>query len=226
MVKGTIGHVRRLVTRAFGRGRQEVSMVGFIARHPRELARVPRWIRERNAATMTLRTPWWPYDAIAWVESVLPSRPRVFEYGGGGSTLWLEDRGAAVTVVEHDWQWHTQLAARLGPGTILLFRSPTESGSIASAAASGYFDDYVAAIDGEPDGSLDLVIVDGRARVECARRAVQKVRPGGLLLLDDTGRDRYRLAVDLLADWERHVFAGLKPGHIPAAETSVWRRIS
>ena len=47
------------------------------------------------------------------------------------------------------------------------------------------------AICDEPDASLDLVVVDGRARVECARRAMPKVKPGGLLLLDDTSRERY-----------------------------------
>jgi hypothetical protein len=173
---------------------------------------------------MALRTPWWPYDAIAWVASALPPHPRVFEYGGGGSTLWLEDRGATVTVVEHDEQWHGQLAGQLAPGTVLLFRPPDATGTMASAAAPGYFDGYVAAIDGQPDGSLDLVIVDGRARVECARRAMPKVRPGGLLLLDDTDRPGYRPALEMLAGWERHVFAGLKPGQHFPAQTSAWKR--
>lgn len=215
---------RRFIGRAYDRGRDEFAAFGFVARHPREIARLPRWFRERNAATITLRAPWWPYDAITWVASALPARPRVFEYGGGGSTLWLEDRSATVTVVEHDGQWQKRLAAQLSPTATLLFRPPTAAGTIPSAAASGYFDHYVAAIDEQLDDSLDLVIVDGRARVACVRRALPKVKPGGLLVLDDTDRARYRIAAEMLSGWERHVFVGLKAGQHFPAETSAWKR--
>lgn len=210
--------------RGLDRAQQALAMAGVLAAHPRELARLPRWLRQRRAATMTLRSPWWPYAAAEWVASALPPQSRVFEYGGGGSTLWLEDRGATVAVAEHDDDWHRELAGQLASGTALLFRPPAATGSISSVAAPGYFDDYVAAIDGEPDSSLDLVIVDGRARVECARRAMSKVKPGGLLLLDDSNRARYRSAVERLSGWERHVFTGLKPGGGVPCQTSAWRR--
>ena len=49
-----------------------------------------------------------------------------------------------------------------------------------------FFDDYISAIDEFPEGSLDIVIVDGICRVECARRAVKKVKPNGLVVVDDT----------------------------------------
>lgn len=217
-------HLRQFARHAYGIGRQDFTTLCFVASHPRELARVPRWLRERTAATMTLRSPWWPYDAVSWVAQALPPQPRVFEYGGGGSTLWLEDRGATITVAEHDEQWYRQLTAQVRASTTLLLRPPAAAGTVTSAFAPGYFDHYVAAIDDQPDGSLDLVIVDGRARVDCARRAVPKVKPGGLLLLDDTDRDRYRPAVELLTGWQRHVFAGLKPGQRFPAETSAWKR--
>lgn len=204
--------------------RNDLSVLAFIARHPGELARVPRWLRERKAATMQLRSPWWAYDAVSWVGAALPPRARVFEYGGGGSTLWLEDHGATVTVAEHDKAWHDQLAACLAPDTTLLFRPPQDAGAVTSVVVPGYFDTYAAAIDDQPDGSLDLVIVDGRARVECALRAMPKVKEGGLLLLDDTERARYKPAVEALAGWERHVFAGLKAGAGAPTQTSAWRR--
>jgi predicted O-methyltransferase YrrM len=98
------------------------------------------------------------------------------------------------------------------------------TGSITSQVEGGFFDSYVAAIDDEPDESLDVVIVDGRARVECVRRAMPKVRSGGLLILDDTQRARYRPAIELLAGWERQVFTGLKPGDQHPAQTSAWRK--
>jgi hypothetical protein len=214
----------QLAVRACGRTRQEITALTFIALHPREITRLHRWLRERGAATMTLRSPWWPYDAISWVAGNLPTGARVFEYGGGGSTLWLNDRGAAVTVAEHHDGWYRQLVEALPPGVRVLLVPPKSQGTVTSAVEPGFFDDYAAAIDGEPDGSFDLVIVDGRARVDCARHAVSKVRPGGLLLLDDTERPRYGPTVEMLAGWERHVFTGLKPGSRVWAQTSAWKR--
>jgi hypothetical protein len=217
---GTV-NVKLLAERLYLRSK----VPSLVIRHPHEITRLPRWFRERNGSLMTLRSPWWPYSGIEWMAAALPRQARVFEYGGGGSTLWLEDRGAIVTVVEHDKEWHGQLAGVVGSDT-RLFQPPTKTGSITSVAASGHFDDYVAAIDGERNGSLDLAIVGGRARVDCVGRAMAKVKPGGLLLLDDTDRARYRPAVELLRGWERHVFAGLKAGQHHPAQTSVWRRTS
>lgn len=196
----------------------------YLATHPGQLRHAPRWVRQRSLTPLDLRAPWWPYDAAAWLQGQLPRGARVFEYGGGGSTLWLEDQGAAVSVVEHDETWCRQLSQALAPGTELLIRGIDAVGCIGSAVSGGFFDSYVAAIDAQPDASLDLVIVDGRARVNCVQRAIGKVRAGGMLLLDDSDRGRYQSAVALLARWERYIFTGIKPGSPLPAETSIWRR--
>lgn len=215
---------RRLAARTLDRVREEYRTFAFLLRHPRQVGLLPRWLRERNATTVKLRSPWWPYRAIDWVATALPERARVFEYGGGGSTLWLEDRGATVTVAEHDEEWHKHLARLRGVSTRLMFRPASTSGVVTSEAVPGYLDSYVTAIREVPDGSLDLVIIDGRARVECARHAMPKVKPGGLLLFDDTDRARYQPAIQMLSAWERHDFPGLKPGQRFPAQTSIWRR--
>lgn len=138
--------------------------------------------------------------------------------------MWLEDRGAKVTVVDHHEEWYQQLKTAVLPGTKLLYRAIQLTGNIASDVTPGFFDCYVAAINDEPDESFDFVIVDGRVRFECVRRAMPKVKRGGLLLLDDADRKRYKPAVALLDGWEQHDFTGLKPGDEFPAQTSVWRR--
>lgn len=195
----------------------------FLARHPREVVHLRRWWPVRHSAPLDLRVPFWPYDAVRFVQRRLPYAATVFEYGSGGSTLWLTDQGALVTAVEHHPDWHRRLEAadpRLG---VMLYE-PADDGEIRTVMTAGYFDDYVGAIDDVTDDSLDMVIVDGRARVECVDRAMAKVRPGGMLLLDDTDRRRYTAAYRQLAGWERHDFAGVKPGQVRPAHTSVWVR--
>jgi hypothetical protein len=198
--------------------------VAYLACHPGQLRYVPRWVRQRSLTPLELRVPWWPYEAAAWVLENLPAGSMVFEYGGGGSTMWLEDHGATVTVVEHDPEWYGQLTRDVSAQTELVMKRAQPAGEIGSDVSAGFFDGYVAAIDGQPEGGLDLVIVDGRARVACVRAAMGKVKTGGLLLLDDSDRDRYAPAVRMLASWDRHVFSGIKPGSPVPVQTSVWRR--
>ena len=44
----------------------------------------------------------------------------------------------------------------------------------------------------------DVIAVDGRDRVNCVKHAMPKLKPGGVLVLDDSHRPRYREA------FERH----------------------
>jgi hypothetical protein len=155
----------------------------------------------------------------------LPAGGSVFEFGGGGSSLWLLDRGARLTVVEHHRGWYEELR-RILPSTVdLILCEPAPEGVVASDAESGrFFDEYVQAINAQRDDSLDLVIIDGRARVACGLAAMNKVKPGGMLLLDDSDRRRYGRLIDALATWERADFRGLKAGGGGVHQTSIWFR--
>ncbi len=198
----------------------------FLAGSPRDVKYVPRWLRERKAATMDLRQPWWPFAMTEYVESALPANAQVFEYGGGGSSLWLADGGAHTTIVEHDLDWGRRLQSVLpADQTEVLMIPPSESGLVSSAGGDGYFDEYVGAIDAYEDESFDLVVVDGRARVDCVLRAKPKVKRGGLLLLDDSDRPRYAAAIQALSSWPSKSVRGLKPGSPIPARTSVWTRV-
>ena len=48
---------------------------------------------------------------------------------------------------------------------------------------------YARVADGFADASLDFVVVDGQMRLRCIERAIDKVKPGGLVVLD--GANRY-----------------------------------
>jgi hypothetical protein len=181
-----------------------------------------RWRRDRRLPTLVARRPWWPYVAVEAVEAALPARARVVEYGGGGSTLWLLDRGATVVCIEHDRDWAATLTEEADGRAELRLVEPSTSGEVSSGGL--FYDDYVTAVADLPDGSQDLVIVDGRARVACGLAAMSKVRPGGMLLLDDSDRARYEGLREALAGWRGQDYRGLKLGGGPVFQTSVWTR--
>jgi predicted O-methyltransferase YrrM len=146
-------------------------------------------------------------------EEVSPES-RIFEYGGGGSTAWFADRAGQVVTVEHDGAWHKALVGAL---------APFDNVDVIWAAE---LTDYVATIDRCGDEPFDVVVVDGRERVACIERAMPRVKPGGLLILDDSARPKYARASSLLEGWSRRDYFGLVPCKDQPGDTTIWRRPS
>jgi predicted O-methyltransferase YrrM len=157
-----------------------------------------------SAALADLDVPWWTYRAIDTVEAWLAARPgpvRIFEYGSGASTLWLGRRADEVHSVEHDRAFAELFAPRLAGHLhveVRVVEPVAADHPVVASAKEGYagcdFANYVAAID-DVDGAFDVVVVDGRARAECLRRAVPRLRPGGIVVFDNSRRARYRPAI-------------------------------
>ena len=203
---------------------------GIASQSPGDVTYLPRWIgtRLRGQTTLSARTPWFPYSAIDFLARVVSPQASVFEWGGGGSTLWFADHAARVTTVEHDRGWYgalEQATANLATSVwtpIVCEPDPVsrpDAGGIlngvgysySSALHPGTFEDYARAIDRFSDATFDVVLVDGRARQSCLAHGVPKVRPGGILILDDAERERYQAISSALTGWPRHDFTGLRP---------------
>jgi predicted O-methyltransferase YrrM len=167
----------------------------------------------RGRSTIRLRLPWLPFRLIDELEAVVCAGTRVFECGGGGSTLWLLDRGAVVVTVEHDREWTDILKKGVTSDNWTLLVRPIADGPT----------DYVEAIATYPDDWFDVVVVDGRARRRCASRASSKVKPGGLLLVDDVNRQKHARAAQGVA-WTRGDVIGFAPAKLELAHTAVLTR--
>jgi predicted O-methyltransferase YrrM len=157
---------------------------------------------------------------------------RVFEYGSGGSTLFFANRVREVISVEHDPEWHARTSEALAALDVrnctYLLRPPkaqVDARFVSSDAAYEGFDfaDYVATVDAYTDGSFDLISEDGRARTDCVLAARSKVKPGGLILLDNSDRPQYRAAAEALAQHERLDFPGIAPYSTEVTQTTIWR---
>ncbi|WP_460806758.1 class I SAM-dependent methyltransferase [Nocardioides salsibiostraticola] len=159
---------------------------------------------------MDLRMPWLPFRLIDDLESRVGLGTKVFEYGGGGSTLWFLDRGASVTTVEHHPAWRVRLADEIDdPRWNLLECTGTDLA------------DYVNSIRTCAEGSLDVVVVDGRERVRCAHEALPYLKPGGWLIVDDVDRDKYAEGLSRI-DWPRRDVVGFAPAKPSLAYSAVF----
>jgi len=156
------------------------------------------------------------YAVLDFLEREIGPESAVFEYGCGGSTVWFAERARFVLSIEHDPQW-----ARTVGGALDGF---VGASVVHVPAPGGDFGAYVASTRRIPDGSTDVVVVDGRRRVDCVRQASPKVAPGGVLVLDDADRLAYREAYTILAKWQLRRLRGLKAGSAGLHTTAVWRR--
>ncbi len=118
--------------------------------------------------------PWYTYPALAYLDQIDFSRSVVFEYGSGNSTLYWARRCKRIVSVEHDPAWHATVHGQC-PANV-------EHRLIPDATA------YAAAIR-EYEHEFDVVIIDGIARYECARMAVDKLAGSGILILDNADRE-------------------------------------
>lgn len=184
--------------------------VGLLDKLQRSRHRTLRYMRTLFAIydaedLASLDLPWWSYRAIDAVESFLAARAdaRVFEYGSGASTVWLSGRARRIVSVEHDApfaQTVQGLLTDVDNVELRVIEAPTRvpgDRAITSARPGSTaldFTDYVASIE-TAGGPFDLIVVDGRARVESFRTATSHLAPGGLIVFDDAERDRYAAAL-------------------------------
>lgn len=220
--------------------------LGFSLRllaRPRQGRHLWRWLASLAPGAM-LRNPypWLVFDAVDYLNPIDMRGWRIFEYGSGASTLYWLRKGARLTSVEHDAAWYEQVRARLPAGADVDYRlappEPPESprpsldpADPAACVSANYVHDgltyrrYVAQVDGVADGSLDLAVVDGRARSSCLVRAAPKVRPGGLLILDNSEREYYtRLIGEALESFTPMTFKGLVPQVPVFSQTTIYVR--
>ena len=206
---------------------------------PSDIRYLPDWLRSIRSShhfgPLARHLPYMPFSVIRRLQLFLTPDSRIFEYGSGGSTLWLCARAQHVVSVEHDTEWHALVEGQLKRSGLanctLCLHEPAQAGGslqaqeeFGSMLVPGSFESYVKAIDAVEDESLDLVIVDGRARAACALRARPKIRHGGVLILDDSDRERYANAVAELDAWPRQDIFGIKPFTVPPSRTSWWTR--
>jgi SAM-dependent methyltransferase len=175
--------------------------------------------------------PWWPQPAIAYAAHLVHPGDAGFEWGSGGSTIWLTNRGVKVSSIEHSPEWLGNVRARCPQADIRLIpgvdRGELRSEPQLDDEGAHFFDDYVGAIDTVPDDSLAVVIVDGICRLECARRAARKLRAGGVLIMDDTERPFLAEGAALLEElrgWRVVRKRGFKRRDAALTETSFFHK--
>lgn len=154
---------------------------------------------------------WITFPALNYLQEHIQAESRVFEFGGGGSTLFFCKRVAEVVTVEDNAEWFKILTEvvqnkhyqnwkgfHVSPEKIAGLENKShenpanfKSGSKSLDLASMSFEQYARSIDPFPENHFDIILVDGRARPSCIQQALPHLKKGGLLVVDNTERPYY-----------------------------------
>jgi predicted O-methyltransferase YrrM len=174
--------------------------------------------RRRAKRGIIPERPWIVPAAVGWLGRRTRPDWRVLELGSGRSTLWYARRAASVVSFEDNPWW------------VARTRQMLEEAAIRNAEIRELpVEQFVPAVAAMADEGFDLVVIDflespEAERIDAVRVARDKVCPGGYLLLDDSDRDGYAQAWELLDGWRERRFSGVKDEWPEACETTIFRR--
>ncbi len=155
--------------------------------------------------------PWVTYSFIDFIKPRLTKNLSVFEYGSGNSTLFYAKHVQKVVSVEHDEAWYHKIAQEKAANAEMIFTALEKDGEYSRKAV----------LLGE---KFDIIIVDGRDRVNCCKNSVEALTTSGVLVLDDSERDFYQPARTFLLEkgFKELPFTGVSPGLFYNKTTSVF----
>lgn len=132
--------------------------------------------------------PWIAQDAVRFCETNLNGSQTGLEWGSGRSTKWYAARLGRLLSVEFDPHWHQKVSESVSGFKNVECRFVPLDHPLDAPTVRDYdpVPSYVAVADEFPDNSIDFVVVDGHYRLACVKRALPKIKPGGLLLIDNT----------------------------------------
>jgi len=189
----------------------------WLLRRPQDIAPYLRFGFRSRHTPLDLGMPWWSFGATRAVEKILRPEMIVFEFGSGGSTIFLASRTACVTCVEDEKKWAELVqadATRRDLHNLKVLHRPFDFHNPHGFSSSA----YLASLDAGP---YDVIIVDGKEEAEqvrdiCFWKAEDSIKPGGLIVVDDSWRYPQVKAKNKARRWKD--FKG--PGYCRAGVTS------
>lgn len=147
----------------------------------------PHYIKSRLAEMHFQRRfpelPWLTPEANAILSTYLKPSDVGLEFGSGRSTLWFASKTQQLTSVEDLPEWHERVKRMLherGVSNVAYHHCPIDAAPEDGAGAA-----YVRVVDTIADATLDYVLVDGVYRDFCACEAQSKLKPGGVMIIDN-----------------------------------------
>lgn len=146
----------------------------------------PRYLFDRSLEKLYRRRhpdlPWLTPSANQILTTCLKDTDRGAEFGSGKSTIWFSKQIASLVSVEHNPVWYEKVRKELeilGQQNVTYLFRPQKPGENPLQSA------YVLEAQKLANASLDFALVDGIYRDACVWVLLDKIAPGGLLIIDN-----------------------------------------
>lgn len=155
--------------------------------------------------------PWMTYSAINFIEKRINKEMTVFEYGCGNSTLWWSNRVKHVISCEHNRNWYEKMRSII-PCNVELYHIELQ-----------YGDEYSKKVS-ENMGRFDIIVIDGRDRVNCSKNCLLSLKRNGVIIWDNSDRESYEEGYNYLLQngYKRLDFEGMGPVNVDSWSTSIF----
>ena len=127
--------------------------------------------------------PWLTIQANEILGTLLLATDIGVELGSGRSTVWLAKRVGQLISIEHNREWYDNVVNMLQSKNIcnVDYRlAETEEGESQKS--------YYMQLNELMDCSLDFCLIDGVYRGECAEILIDKLKSGGVMVIDNVNR--------------------------------------
>ena len=158
--------------------------------------------------------PWYTYPAIEFLSQFDYSQKDIFEFGCGNSSLFWAERANSVTSVEDKKDWYLKWQKDFDKTNL----------QIHLVEDKNLYPNLILS----QNKKYDVIIVDAIMREKCTENAIQSLKNGGIIILDDRDRvntnKEYQNAINLLkkADFLQIDFFGFCPTNVFTKTTSVF----
>lgn len=155
--------------------------------------------------------PWVTYSFIDFISDRLSKTMDIFEYGSGNSTLWYAKKVNSVTSVEHDENWFEKIKNNMPKNVNINYQTLIYDGEYSTFPT-------------KLNKKFDIIIVDGRDRVNCIKNAINNVKEKGIIVLDDSERKSYQEGINFLLsnNFKKIDFWGISPGLFYKKSTTIF----
>ncbi|WP_350344327.1 class I SAM-dependent methyltransferase [Proteinivorax tanatarense] len=157
--------------------------------------------------------PWFTYQAVTFLEERVKSKWDVFEYGCGYSSLWWSKRVSSVTSCEHNLQWLKMVQTKAGENVNLIYADFNKERKFAEKIL-------------QTKKKYDVIVIDSKERIKCAKYALRKLKPSGVIIWDDAERDQDKEGQQFIVQqgFKRITFTGMSPIVKHENETAIFYR--
>ncbi len=157
--------------------------------------------------------PMMSYSMINFFKERLSKEMSIFEFGSGNSTLFFSKYVKKIITVEHDKKWYDYIKNNMPENVQIIYKELEYGGEYSKTAQ-------------KQNEKFDVILVDGRDRVNCAINSFEKLKESGVIIVDDMFREKYELLYSFFREkgFKDLTLSGISPGQLLEHKTTVFYR--